>query len=91
MVVFSVVGTPVGSVVGSVVVGEEVGVGVGVGVVIVGVGIDEEWVGDTEELSPGDIELVILGIIELVGIPGRLELGEGMGNTEVLIDCACDS
>ena len=76
-----VVGSSVGPVGGSV---------VGVGVVIVGVGtgcIDEEWVGGTEELSPGDIELVI----ELVGIPGKFELCEGMGTTEVLVDCACDS
>ena len=81
-----VVGSSVGPVVGSV-----VGVGVGVGVVVIdGVGIDEEWVGDTEELLPGDIELVTLGIIELVAIPGRLD--EGMGTTEVLFGaCACDS
>lgn len=83
-----VVGSSVGPVGGSV-----VGVGVGVGVVIVGVGvgcIDEESVGGTEEVLPGDIELVTLGIIELLAIPGRVD--EGMGTTEVLfVTCACDS
>ena len=80
-----VVGSSVGPVGGSV-----VGVGIGVGVVIVGVGtgcIDEEWVGDTEEVLPGDIELVI----ELVGIAEKLDADVGTTGAVFVGDCACDS